>query len=193
MVLENFLTEKISLLKSNGKVYENIPAGVHTECILVADVSKPIEYGDQIVRLLPSGVKETFVVTDPGYQAGLGDIEAHYQVKYDRSERIKKTESTSQVTYNVSGPNSRVNVNSIDQSTNIDASVVTSTLDQIREALQKEIEDSEERQLLLSKLDELARTHGTDRFAVSYKAFMAMAANHMTVLAPFIPALTALL
>ena len=193
MVLDKFLTEKISLLKSNGELYENIPAGVQTECILVADVSKPIEYGDQIVRLLPSGVKETFVVTDPGYQAGIGPIEAHYQVKYDRSERIQKTESTPQVTYNVSGPNSRVNVNSIDQSTNIDASVVTSTLDQIREALQKEIEDSGERQLLVNKLDELARTHGTDRFAVSYKEFMAMAANHMTVLAPFIPALAALL
>ena len=193
MVLDQFLTEKITLLKSDGKVYESIPAGVQSEYIFVTDVSKPIECGDKIVRFLPSGVEEIFVVTDPGYQAGIGSIEAHYQIKYDRPEKMRRSESSPQITYNVSGPNSRVNVSSVDQSTNIDASVVTSTLDQVREVLQKEIRDKTERELLLNKLDELARTHGTGRFAESYKEFLAMAANHMAVLAPFMPALATLL
>ena len=83
-MLDRFLTEKISLTKSDGSVYEDIPAGVQSECIFVTDVSLPIECGDKLTRRLPSGVEQVFVVVDPGYEAGLGPIKPHYQIKYRR-------------------------------------------------------------------------------------------------------------
>ncbi len=46
---------------------------------------------------------------------------------------------------------------------------------------------------MLAKVDELERAHGSASFGSVYKEFMAMAATHMTVLAPFVPALSALL
>ncbi len=53
--------------------------------------------------------------------------------------------------------------------------------------------DAEERTRLLAKIDELERAQGTADFGQAYKKFMAVAANHMTVLAPVMAALAALL
>lgn len=85
MVLDTFLTDTITLRKSNGAIHENIRAGVQPDHIFITDVSIPIEPGDEIVRCLPSGVEEIYVVTEPGYQARFAGIAAHYQIKYRRS------------------------------------------------------------------------------------------------------------
>ena len=192
-MLDRFLTEKISLTKSDGSVYEDVPAGVQSECIFVTDVSLPIECGDKLTRRLPSGVEQVFVVVDPGYEAGLGPIKPHYQIKYRHHGKSPAQEVPGNVTYNLSGPHSRVNVNSVDQSLNIDASNTISVFGDIRNAVQNGVEDEDERKRLHDALDELARAHGTEKFTDTYKDFIATAANHMVMLAPFMPALSALL
>jgi len=45
----------------------------------------------------------------------------------------------------------------------------------------------------LERIDKLEQAQGTPGFLASYQAFMTAAANHMTVLAPFLPALAHLL
>ena len=193
MILDRVLTEEISLMKADGSVYDNIPAGVQSECIFVTDVSLPIECGDKITRRLPSGVEETFIVLDPGYEAGLGPIKPHYQIKYQRPAGSRTTQSAQNITYNLTGAHSRVNIDSVDKSLNVDASQSISVLSDIRDAMQTGIEDDEERERLLDALDELSRAHGTEKFVDTYKTFVAMAANHMAFLAPFLPALSELL
>lgn len=47
-----------------------------------------------------------------------------------------------------------------------------------------------EKMQLLAAVNELETTRGSSRYTENYKSFMQAAANHMTVLAPFLPALT---
>jgi len=190
-ILSRFLTDVIVLEKTDGRFFDSIKAGVQPKVILVADVTLPIEEKDKIIRLLPSGVKEIFVVTDPGYQAGIGGIKPHYQIKYRRESEIDKKVAPQNITYNVSGPNARINIGSTDSSTNISNSEKLFT--EIRELLTARIADQDERTSLLSKVDELEASQGTKGYVSKYQQFMAQAANHMTVLAPILPALANLI
>ena len=193
MNFKRFLTDKVTLLRRDGTVYENVEAGVQSKMILITDVSLPVERGDKIKRSLPSGVEEIFVITDPGFQQAVMSIPAHYQARYEPEGKARPTVVHGNVTYNVSGPHARVNVNSLDKSINISDTPVQTILDQVRDVLRDQVADAEERARLLAKADELEQVHGTERFAETYKEFMQMAANHMTAIAPLVPALTELL
>lgn len=104
----------------------------------------------------------------------------------------KKTEGYTTI-YNVQGENARVNVNSNDHSVN----VVTKSKDEFFTTLQQKIEsevpEGEEKQKILTALTALQESHGQRTFAQRYTDFIAVAANHVALLAPFIPALTEML
>ena len=94
--------------------------------------------------------------------------------------------------YHVYGNNPRVNVHSTDQSVN----VVTTTSEQVFLRLPEEIRSrvpAEQQTEILARLDALEGAQNTPSFAQKYTEFIAMAANHMALVAPFIPALTELL
>jgi len=67
---------------------------------------------------------------------------------------------------------------------------------QVFQEIRRQIEEGiriEERTEILSRLDALEQAQGTPSFVTRYTEFIAAAANHMTLIAPFIPALTQLL
>ena len=192
-MFEIFMTDLVTLLKSDGTRYENVKAGVQPEMIFITDSLLPIECGDKIMRHLPSGIDEIFVITDPRFQQAISSIPAHYQAQYKREGTVKPTEALGNVTFNVTGPHSHVNINSIDESINISNVAVASTFDEIRAVLKDQVTDIEECSRLISKVDELQQVHGTENFSDIYKEFISMAANHMSLIAPLVPALTALL
>lgn len=90
-------------------------------------------------------------------------------------------------TFHVSGRNARVNIKSTDNSTN----VVNEGLPfaEIRKAIESGIGDAVERAILLAQLKELESVSDSESGSKKYQAFIAAAANHMTVLGPFLPAL----
>ena len=94
--------------------------------------------------------------------------------------------------YHVTGENSRVNVQSNDQSVNVVITSSDEVFRKIREAIQVGI-PAEEQAKILSYLTDLERAQTDRSFATRYTDFIAAAANHMTVLGPFIPALSELL
>jgi hypothetical protein len=94
-------------------------------------------------------------------------------------------------TFNVSGPNSRVNFQSTDQSHN---TVVNNTLfKEIHEAIDNGVQDAAERDNLKARLTALEAAKDRQSFVTQYQAFITAAANHVTILTPFLPALTGLL
>jgi len=118
------------------------------------------------------------------------------KIQIDRKRLMKKTEPTqSTVTnvYHVHGHNPRWNVNSTDHSVN----VVTASNDQIFQELRQQITSglpaSEERKDILDKLTALEDAQASPGFAQRYAEFISVAANHMQILAPFVPALTEML
>lgn len=96
------------------------------------------------------------------------------------------------ITYNVSGTGARVNVNSTDSSVNVISTEILKVFDQAR-GLVSQIPDPNARQEIGRALEEMQQAHGSRSFLQKYQAFVTSAANHMTLLAPIIPAITGLL
>ncbi len=96
------------------------------------------------------------------------------------------------ITYVASGTNARVNVNSADSSVNVINAEASEVFDQLRERL-TQIEDDVKREEIATTIDNMESAYGSGNFLPWYKEFMAVMADHVTVFAPFLPALTNLL
>ena len=96
-------------------------------------------------------------------------------------------------TFNLQGPHSRVNIQSQDNSINISHQITENVFADMRQVIQTHIQNDEEQRQILNKLDELESAKGTASFLQKYQDFIASAANHMSLLAQFIPALTQIL
>ena len=92
--------------------------------------------------------------------------------------------------FNISGPNARVYFRSQDRSTNIANITPDEVFRELREIIASNIQQQAERSELLSKVDELERTRGTGGFVQKYSEFVGLAANHLALFTPLIPALT---
>lgn len=122
----------------------------------------------------------------------LKEIHANIERRRLRKEHAAASQSVTNV-YHISGHNVRVNSNSTDNSVNIVSVSQEEVFSTLKHEVVEKIQDSEERQEILSKLDVLQGAQGTKPFGERYTEFIGAAANHMTVIAPFIPALTELL
>jgi hypothetical protein len=103
-------------------------------------------------------------------------------------------ESTLPVATNIylHGTHSRVNIHSQDGSTN-SSHVREKVFADMRQVIQTRIQNEDERSQILNSLDEMEIAKDKDSFTQKYQNFIASAANHMSVLSPFIPALTQML
>jgi hypothetical protein len=91
----------------------------------------------------------------------------------------------------LTGQGTRVNFESTDNSTNTVAGG-SQLFPEIEDAL-KGVKDDERRAELIALVHEMKAAEGKATFSAIYQKFVAAAADHITLLAPFIPALTALL
>lgn len=187
-MFKELINSKVTLVKQNGEEYKDIPACVQTKTILFDDVSIPIEEGDYIIRQLPNGLIERYLVLDRGYYEKFLDIDAHYQVKVQK-ETTRKLESKTSNSYNISGTNNKINIQSIDNSVNIIGEQYKEVFDNIRNIIRTQIQDES----LIVKVNEMESNVGKSSFKDSYNKFIMSAANHMTILSPFIPILTDIL
>ena len=94
--------------------------------------------------------------------------------------------------FHLHGHNSRINVNSTDNSTNIASVSNDQTFVQMREAA-KSVLDESEREKILSHIAQLESTKGSKGFLSAYQTFMGAIADHMTVFGPFLPVLAQML
>ena len=90
------------------------------------------------------------------------------------------------------GDNARLNVNSTDNSTNI-ASIANEQLFVQMQDTARSISNETERNEIVARLHELEKARGSGGFLQAYQNFMASAANHMTLFAPFLPMLAQML
>lgn len=107
---------------------------------------------------------------------------------YETNERNKKQMSTPSIVYNFHGHNARVNNGSVDYSVNISSS--ETVFSEIKKTIEAGVRDETQRNELLTKANELEQCVGKAGFAKKYAEFIAVAANHMELLGPWIPALT---
>lgn len=191
-VLNSVANDVVALVKQDGARTENVKAVVQSNEITIYDASLNVEEGDRIERRLPSGRVESYLVLDTGFSPGLSPVPAFFHMKVRKESAIRDDRGSSSVVYNLTGPNARVNVNSTDSSTNITNVNSTELFVKMRDAVAG-IQDSEQRQLLVERIEVMERSQGSKDFAKRYSEFISLAADHMSVLAPFMPALGQLL
>ncbi len=187
------MRDKVTLIKQDGQRFEGLKASVQTDMIFTGDPKVPIEEGDVFERTLPSGVTERYTILDAGFNAGLGGIKPHYQSKVQKETKIQPAQPPTHVFYNLLGPNSRVNIQSVDASTNVVDVGSEELFEKLKADVRESIFDRAVVDQLCQKVDELKEAKGTPGFTSKYQEFIAIAADHITLLAPFIPALTQML
>jgi hypothetical protein len=191
-MLDNFPTEPLKLIKSDGQIFEDIVGLVSTSKgkIHIEDTSIDIEEGDVIERTLPNDKKEQYTVVDSGFARGMGGhIPDHYQVKVEKITKLPKANGHGSGYITVVNEGGRVNINSTDNSMNIQ---ISNDTERLFDELKKALEDTNDEKLLAS-VEDLKNSVGKPAYAEKYSRFIQGAANHMTLIAPFLPAISALL
>ena len=194
-VFQSLKNDRVTLVKKDGKRFKNLSASVQTDLIFTYNPEIPIEDGDQFERQLPSGIVDVYTVVDSGFQQSLHSMPAHYQskVRKNTARPRRSTDQRREVVYNLIGSNARVNIQSSDSSTNV-VNVESGILfDTLREAIRKSSLDSTVVQQLIKNVHSMQSAVGTKTFGERYKEFIAVAADHMTLIAPFLQALKQLL
>lgn len=189
--------------KDSGEKVPFIAFSVESEMIYIHDPADklPIDEGDTIERTLPNGLTEEYVVLDRGYNVGANGTE--YQAKVVKKKRIAlEREANGNTYYVVGSPGAHVNVLSHDSSQSslsVDQSHQKLVLNEaalfneLRDTLRGATLDAQTSKKLFQATDAMEKAVGKRTFATKYKAFIGLAADHLTLVAPFIPALTKLL
>src|SRR5260370_9252307 len=81
MAMQNLLRDHVTLVKRDGRRFENLSASVQSGTVFTNDPNLPIEEGDTFERRLPNDLVEIYEVIDRGYLEGRGSISSHYQSK----------------------------------------------------------------------------------------------------------------
>ena len=164
---------------------------IHTrDQIIVLDTHLIIQTGDEMRRALPNGTDETFEVTDPHYQEETFGIPAHFQVEV-RRKGVFPHNAGGHFNISVSGANARVNIGSTDHSTNSvhDSSVFAD----LRSAITNNVTDDEQQRQLMAAIEQMEAKRGGPDFVGAYQKFIGLAADHIGVIGPLLPALTGFL
>ena len=120
-MLRDFNEDRVTLVKSDGKISrEDVPVLVTGDMVFAADQTLPLEVGDHLLRKLPNGLVEDYVIIDPKFY-NVGQ-DSHFQIEVRKAGAPKAQEIVIQgITNHFMGSNARVNMNSIDNSINISA------------------------------------------------------------------------
>lgn len=191
-MIESFPTESLKIIKQDGSEINNVIGLFHIEKkkVTIEDMTIDIEEGDTIVRDLPNGKQERFTILDTGFMRGMGGhIPDHYNVSFERVSKLPKADAHGSGYITVVNEGGRVNINSTDNSMNIQVSNDTERIfAELTAALDGIADDA-----LIKSVVELKKSVGTTSYAEKYNQFIQSAASHITIVAPFLPAISALL
>jgi len=112
--------------------------------------------------------------------------------QFAERNKPERSSSTSSQIIHITGNNPKVNVNSVDKSTNIIGNVDLTKFIQIEAALDQ-IPDPDKRRECKNSLQELKDSVGTESYVSNYERFISTASDHMTLILPFIQFLSGFL
>jgi hypothetical protein len=192
MSFSSMCNDVVTLVKSDGTVIEKIKSNVQPNMIFIFDSKLPIEEMDKIYRPLPNGLVEKYVVVDRGFYSAVNGIQAHYQIKVQKESSIQ-SDQFQQITniYNLNGAQSKINIQSTDNSINM-IKESDELFDKIIKVL-NDINDQKVKDDAIIIVNDMRENIGKPVFKEKYQSFISTLANYITIIGPFIPALTALL
>jgi hypothetical protein len=175
IVLDEFMRDRVTLVKGDGRRFEGLRAAVKGTTISVLDVAHPIEAGDHVERALPTGTMEEYVVVHSGFRQAVHDLPARYKLA------VRRTGPGGDVPATHQGGGTHTHAHPSDVFTAVARAIATGVVGR------------PERERLARELAALRAAHGTPAFLRQYTRFIVAAGDQMPLLAPYIPALTTLL
>ena len=188
MNLEKFLNEDVSIVGAAGTPRVRVRALIQGDEVLTTDVEKVVMPGFTVERALPSGQLEVFDILEVQFVQRLASVPAHYRIHISSRTSRRTSGSPSTVT-NISAAN--VSVGSITgpgvvHSTAPDLDAI---LRRLRSAIEAQVSEASARHELITAVERMRNATEPGGLRAAYRAFVACAADHMTVVAPFVPAL----
>jgi hypothetical protein len=179
--------EDIEVIAPDGKVRCQVKGYYAGTQFAIDDMRADVQVGDEIRRILPNGNDDVFLVVDPKFYTGA--FGPHYQIKITRKGAFSPHTGGHYV--HVTGANSRVNVNSTDNSTNI--TTRGSVFNEIRKAVRRDISDDAVRSEIERQIVGLENAKNKIDFTTGLQGLMADAGKFVSVLSPFLAGLTQVL
>lgn len=145
--------------------------------------------------LQPKGSRDYWKVTDTE-DIIQDDTFINFEVRVEKINAVGQPTrplTSGNPTFNLHGAHSRVNIQSQDNSVNTSNQITENLFADIRQTVQNHVQNDSDRTRILSNLEELEAAKGTSNFIKKYQDFIASAADHLSLLSPFIPALTQML
>ncbi|MGO2510133.1 MAG: hypothetical protein ACTH6Y_14375 [Vibrio hibernica] len=165
MPISSLLKDTVSLLKKNGERVDGIKASVQSNKIFIQRSDILVETGDLIQRKMSNGGEETYEVIDPGFHERHGSIAAGYQMTHKKLGLPEAERAVQSITYNISGPNARVNNHSTDNSTNVVNmnSDVVEHISMLRSEIERLLTEAKEKQEALEVVDAIESQFISDK------------------------------
>ncbi|MYC33976.1 MAG: hypothetical protein F4X64_12480 [Chloroflexi bacterium] len=193
-MFDQLFNDTITIVNSDGTKHEGIAAIVQKEKVTILDVSIPISTNGTIERLLPSGQLERLSIIDYHLSTGMGGIPDVYEISIEREGTRRAVTTQDPVNIHVSdSPQARINLNSTDQSRNSIIIEAQEIFARVRDLIKECVQDGDGQDQLLDMVDDMETSHQSGDYKTAYQRFMALAADHLTVLAPILPRLASLL
>ncbi|EBR0701401.1 nucleotide-binding protein [Salmonella enterica] len=95
MPLAQLKCDTLSLVKLNGDRTDGIKGSVQKNKIFISRSDIAIEKGDLLIRSMPHGGTEEYIVIEPNFRMGVGGIPATYQAEVILKENTTTEEMTS--------------------------------------------------------------------------------------------------
>ncbi len=195
MGFSSLMTDTVSVLKKDGRRFDGIKASVQKGKIFMSGCTLLIESGDLIQRKMSNGGEETFEVIDPGFHEQFHSIPAGYQMTVKKLGIPEAQKAVQNITYNVAGPNARINQNSIDNSVNI-ANVhpdVAEYIEALRSAVQAAELVAEQKKTAKEVIDAVNEQFQSGRPSRTVVTTLLAALPHVANVATIVTSLLALL
>jgi len=146
--------------------------------------------GDILQRKISESENEDYLIIDRGY-CPKGHL-APERFICRVSDMKSLIDSHPNITYNLLGNNSRININSTDQSSNF---IIEGAYKELFENLKNVISTSglDTNEKITNSVVMMEKSVGKREFVHAYRDFVSASADHMTILSPFIIPLTDIL
>ncbi len=190
IVHKNFNTQEATSFEARG--FNETDGRSSKQVIFQFDEQLDIPVGSV---LQVKGSRDYWKVTDTE-DVILDDVFVSFDVRVEKinivGEPTRPAPSLG-TTFNLQGTHARVNIDSNDNSVNISNQNTENVFADMRQVIQTQIQNEQEKTKILSKLDELEKSVGKKEFTQKYKDFIGTVADHISLIVTFIPYLTKML
>lgn len=172
--------ESVTICKQDGQSIRTM-AMVQKEKIYVEDVNVSLCAGDVIERVLPSGFKERFIVVNATCRLGNPQL-SHWEIGYEKEGDVRCLNQSINITGGINA--NKLYIQSIDDSTNITSQIDNNVFEELRKVIEEKIENNG---FILEALYDLKKNVNKSTALDKFHNFVHIAADYMTLIAPFLP------